>query len=176
MLTAAGYDFRVVEPRPTAECGVCSGETPPEKVARLAYQKAQDVALDCQSGLVLGADTLAECVGQILGKPRDRHHARQMLRLLRGRNHHVYSAICLWRRPDNWTRVEVAVTKLQMHDISDQQLEAYLRSNAWDGKAGAFGYQDEHNWIEILEGSESNVVGLPLELLAAMLRQLGAAR
>ena len=66
-------------------------------------------------------------------------------------------------------QLEVAVTRLLMDNVSDQQLEEYLDTNAWVGKAGAFGYQDGLPWIRILQGSESNVVGLPMELLAEML-------
>ena len=57
-------------------------------------------------------------------------------------------------------------------DLSDAELEEYLDSGAWEGKAGAFGYQDRHGWIHILSGSESNVVGLPLELLQSMLQEM----
>jgi septum formation protein len=56
-----------------------------------------------------------------------------------------------------------------MNPIADTQLAEYLDSGDWEGKAGAFGYQDGHDWLEIIEGSESNVVGLPLELLDEML-------
>jgi septum formation protein len=67
--------------------------------------------------------------------------------------------------------VEVATTKLRMLPISDDEIETYLATGDWEGKAGAFGYQDGVPWIEILEGSESNVVGLPMELLARMLAE-----
>ena len=75
-------------------------ESPQELVARLAYQKAADVAGRCGQAIVIGCDTVAECDGQILGKPTDRNHARQMLKLLSGRTHHVYSGLCLWRNPE----------------------------------------------------------------------------
>src|SRR5262245_10800925 len=83
LLAQAGYDFAVVPPHESAECGVCSRETPPDLVARLAFQKAEDVAQRSSRGIVIGCDTVAECCGQILGKPKDREHARQMLELLR---------------------------------------------------------------------------------------------
>ena len=173
LLQQAGYAFQVLVPHEQAECGICSRETPPELVARLAYQKARDVALRVPEGLVIGCDTVAECLGQILGKPQDRPHARQMLQLLRGRVHHVYSGLCLWRRPDNCRWIEVEVTRLRMDTVSDRLLQDYLDTEAWMGKAGAFGYQDGLDWIQILEGSASNVVGLPLELLARMLGEAG---
>ena len=169
LLQQAGYDFKVISPSDSAECGICSSETPPELVARLAYQKAEDVARRFESGLIIGCDTVAECLGQILGKPKNREHAREMLSLLRGREHRVYSGLCLWSRPAGQASVQVEVTRLVMDPITDSQLESYLDTDQWEGKAGAFGYQDGLDWVHILEGSESNVVGLPLELLERML-------
>ncbi|MCA9222345.1 MAG: Maf-like protein, partial [Planctomycetales bacterium] len=166
--TEAGLAFEVIAPHESAECGVCSRETPPELVARLAFQKGRDVAERIESGLIVACDTVAECRGHILGKPKNRRHAREMLRLLRGTEHRVYSGLCLWRRPDNRLRTRVDVTVLRMDDLSDEQLNEYLDSNAWEGKAGAFGYQDRVGWLHIVEGSESNVVGLPMELLETM--------
>jgi septum formation protein len=172
LMTRAGYDFRVDVPDDSAECGVCSQETPPELVARLAFQKAANVAQRTKSGVVIGCDTVAECQGSILGKPADRQHARQMLQLMRGREHRVYSGLCLWKRPEDVKRLDVDVTRLRMAPITDEDLEQYLETDAWEGKAGAFGYQDGLPWIEILAGSASNVVGLPMELLERMLAQL----
>lgn len=169
LLTQHGYEFEVIAPHESAECGVCSRETPPELVARLAFQKARDVAQRIDRGIVIGCDTVAECLGSILGKPKNRDHAREMLHLMRGRVHHVYSGLCLWLRPGEEHHVQVDVSRLRMDDVSDEALEAYLDTHAWEGKSGAFGYQDEHDWIHLLEGSESNVVGLPMELLAEML-------
>jgi septum formation protein len=171
LMTQWKFDFVHDPPSETAECGICSRETPPEMVARLAYQKAGDVARRTAAGLVIGCDTVAECCGQILGKPKNLEHAREMLQLLRGREHHVYSGLCLWQRPGDKTRVEVEVTKLIMDPISDADLEAYLATEQWEGKAGAFGYQDGLDWVHIIEGSETNVVGLPMELLARMLQE-----
>jgi septum formation protein len=174
LLQRAGYQFRIVEPHPGAECGVCSRESPGEMVARLARQKAANVAEQVGSQLhadelIVACDTVAECAGSILGKPTDREHARQMLRLLSGREHRVYSGLCLWSGDGQPAHTRVARTTLRMDDLADQQLEEYLDSGLWEGKAGAFGYQDRVGWLQIVEGSESNVIGLPLELLAQML-------
>ena len=174
LLAEHGYDFRVDPPDDSAECGICSRETPPEMVARLAYQKAGDVARRTATGLIVGCDTVAECCGQILGKPRNREHAREMLRLLSGREHHVYSGLCVWERPGDRLRVEVDLTKLVMDPLHDEQLEAYLATDLWEGKAGAFGYQDGLDWVHVVSGSESNVVGLPMESLERILQHLDA--
>ena len=171
LLEVAGYDFRIIRPSDGAECGMCSGESPPDLVARLAYQKAKDVALRVGDGMILGADTVAECHGNILGKPKDENHAREMLTLMSGRDHAVYSGVCLWHRPSDKRLVEVEVTRLRMDKLSDDMLATYLATDAWQGKAGAFGYQDGLDWVHITEGSESNVVGLPMERLASMLER-----
>ncbi len=176
ILATAGYRFEVRPPAESAECGPRSGEGPADVVARLARQKAADVARQVASGLILGCDTVAECDGQILGKPRDEDHARQMLQTLSGREHRVFSGLCLWPVPDGQPRVRVAVTILRMDRLGRRQLDEYLASDGWKGKAGAFGYQDGLPWVHIIEGSESNVVGLPMELLAEMLAQIDKGR
>ena len=168
LLIEAGYDFEVVVPDEAAECGVCSRETPEKLVARLARQKAANVVPRISSGLVLGCDTVAECNGQILGKPADEEHARQMLQMLSGRDHRVLSGLCLWSVPGCSPQVRIAVTRLRMDCLSAKQVNDYLASGLWEGKAGAFGYQDRLGWIRVIEGSETNVVGLPMELLAEM--------
>ena len=175
LLDEHGYEFEVVPPSETAECGICSRETPPELVARLAMQKARDVAARVENRLVLGCDTVAECCGQILGKPHNREHAREMLTLMRGRTHQVFSGVCLLPAPDGPPLVRVDVTRLTMDALSDESIDEYLETMAWEGKAGAFGYQDRLGWVSIVAGSESNVVGLPMELLADMLAELGVS-
>ncbi len=134
---------------------------------------------------------MVECDGKILGKPADMDDARRMLQTLSGREHRVLSGLCLWPVPgDNgdisdsperpagcFARIRdvpvisvgVAVTRLRMDRLDEAVIDEYLASGLWQGKAGAFGYQDRLGWIHVVEGSESNVVGLPLELLAEML-------
>ena len=169
LLTEFGYQFETDPPSDGAECGICSGETPPELVVRLARQKAVDVAVRYDFAIILGCDTVAECYGQVLGKPRDREDASRMLKLLRGKEHRVHSGVCLWVRPEDQVLLQVDTTTLFMDQVSDQQLENYLDTNKWEGKAGAFGYQDGWDWLHVTKGSETNVVGLPMELLKDML-------
>jgi septum formation protein len=176
LLQQAGYTFEVIVPDESAECGICSGESPPEFVARAACQKAADVASEVGSGLIVACDTVAECTGQILGKPADEAHARSMLHMLRGRIHRVFSGLCVWDVPEYPPAVQVATTTLRMDPLSDEQIESYLQSGAWEGKAGAFGYQDRLGWVHVLEGSESNVVGLPMDLLEEMLESAQSQR
>ena len=169
LLADAGYRFEVRLPAESTESAAEAGEAPTQLVARHAYQKAADVARTVRRGLILGCDTIAECDGQILGKPDDVHHARRMLETLRGRRHRVLSGLCLWQMPERHCDVRVAVTVLHMDPLTDQQIDEYLTSGNWKGKAGAFGYQDRLGWVHVVDGSETNVVGLPMELLAQML-------
>lgn len=179
LLAEAGYAFKVVAPGASAECGICSTGGPATLVSDMALRKAADVVGQLairevsDPGLVIACDTVAECGGGVLGKPNDEEHARAMLRQLSGQVHRVYSGLCLWPyqvvAPVRPTETKIAVTELKMDELSDADLDEYLASGLWRGKAGAFGYQDRVGWLHILSGSESNVIGLPLELLADML-------
>jgi nucleoside triphosphate pyrophosphatase len=179
LLAEAGYEFDVVAPGDSAECGICSTGGPAALVSDLALRKAADVAEQLavreadRPGLIIACDTVAECGGAVLGKPNDEEQARAMLRQLSGQVHRVYSGLCLWPyqivAPARRIETRIAVTELQMDQLSDTQVDEYLASGLWRGKAGAFGYQDRVGWLHILSGSEANVVGLPLELLSDML-------
>lgn len=167
-----GYEFETVLPSETAECGICSRESTPELVARLAYQKALDVAPRVQgSAVIVACDTVADIMGRVLGKPEDRRHAEEMLRLLSGRRHSVYSGLCVLRVPGGEPRVRVDKSELLMSPLSQGQIQAYLDSEAWLGKSGAFGYQDGHPWLQLVSGTADNVVGLPMGLLSRMLAE-----
>ena len=125
--------------------------------------------------LVVGCDSVAVCNDEILGKPRDRADAERMLRALSGSVHRVVPGLALWRVDAQdyasgpyveklETRVESS--SLEMEELGEARLAYYLDSGLWEGKAGAFGYQDGNDWLKLIEGTESNVVGLPLEALA----------
>jgi len=172
LLTEAGYRFEVIRPDDSAESGSVPGETPAEMVVRLARQKAEDVVQRVDDGLVIGCDTLALCDGHLLGKPVDRDDARRMLRQLSGQLHSVLSGVCLIDVATGRMMTDVVETLLVMDTLEDALLESYLDSDGWCGKAGAFGYQDGLDWVRIEQGSESNVVGLPMERFAEMLREL----
>jgi septum formation protein len=107
-----------------------------------------------------------------LGKPHDLADARRMLEKLSGREHEVISGLCVWPLSKNQPVVRLATTLLRMDRLSREQLDEYLASGQWSGKSGAFGYQDRTGWLHVITGSESNVVGLPLELLAEMLQEV----
>ena len=167
-----GYTFLVHPPSDTAEGGMCSGETPPELVVRLAKQKAEDVAKQYEYAVIIGCDTVAECMGTVLGKPVDIDDARRMLTMLRGKDHRVLSGLCIWKRPSDEVTLKLDITTLHMDEVTDSQIEAYLATDKWQGKAGAFGYQDGWDWLHVIQGSETNVIGLPMEVLADALSRI----
>jgi septum formation protein len=172
LLTSWGLEFQVIPANDSAESGLCGGESAHQFVARMAFQKAKDVVARIESGVVIAADTVAHCRGQILGKPVDRDHAKSMLQLMSGKIHYVLTGICVWDRETGIKKVDVDTTQLKMAQLSDEKIEEYLDTDKWIGKAGAFGYQDELDWISIETGSESNVVGLPQQLLLDTLVKL----
>jgi len=173
LLADAGYRFEVVPPPEGIEPPPAPGTLVEAHVQHLAFLKAQAVAAKMQRGIVLGADTVACCDGCILGKPIDREDAGRMLRQLSGTEHQVISGVCVWHVDNGTPDVRSAVTTLSMDALDEGQIERYLDTNQWRGKAGAFGYQDGLDWVHIRSGSESNVVGLPMELLAGMLSDAG---
>ena len=175
LLAEAGFVFSTLPPDENAEDARRTNELPTEYVRRLAFQKAKNVADKVERGIVLGGDTIVLCGENILEKPIDRNDARKMLQRLCGQIHQVLSGLCLIKKETGSktaTLLETETTQLIMQSISDKEIEAYLDMEQWRGKAGAFGYQDGNDWIVILEGNESNVVGLPLELFQVMYRTL----
>jgi septum formation protein len=118
---------------------------------------------------VLAADTVGAVDGLILNKPIDRADAERMIRLQEGRDSDVLTGLCLVRADRmEWVgAVESSVVRFRTLD--DAERTAFLDSNRWQGKAGAYGVQDRDPFVSVVSGSFSNVVGLPLERLAALL-------
>jgi len=139
----------------------------------LAHFKARAVADQYPDRWVLGADTIVMCVGEILGKPRDLTDARRMLELQAQQCSSVCTGLCLLRLDGRNERLcRSDVTRVWMRDDAAAR-EEYLASGDWEGKAGAYGIQDVGDrLVERIEGSHSNVVGLPLELLVRMLQHI----
>jgi septum formation protein len=181
LLRDAGFEFDIIPASDSAEDAIRSDESPIQYVKRLARQKAEDVAetlrigkkkltdIDSRPVAVIGCDTIAVCHGEIFGKPIDVNDARRMLKKLCGNEHEVISGLCLITIATGKTAVQYDRTILFMRPMTDETLETYLCSQQWKGKAGAFGYQDGNDWLTIVSGSESNVVGLPFELLMKMI-------
>jgi len=170
LLTEAGYSFEV-DPSGVEEPEPGPDVEPSEYAALLALKKAQAVARRRGAGLVLAADTIGAVDGHILNKPVSRADAERMIRLQEGRDSDVLTAICLYQAERNeWVgAVETSVVRFKA--LTDEERNAYLDGARWDGKAGAYGVQDRDPFVQVAQGSISNVVGLPMERLASLLRE-----
>jgi septum formation protein len=165
LIAVLGIPFRVVAPLGVDETPF-DGESPRELARRLAAEKAQSVDGDP----VLAADTVVEIDGDILGKPVDADDARRMLQLLSDRTHLVHTGVAV--RSGEGVRVEVAVvtTSVRFVPLTPEAIEWYLATGEPFDKAGAYAIQGAGGvFVEGVEGSVSNVVGLPLSTVVAML-------
>lgn len=154
---------------------ILKDEAPREAVARLAREKAEaakELRRD-EHDLLMTADTIVACGRRILGKPDGEDDARRMLNLLSGRRHRVMSCVCLVA-PDNTMTNRTVVTRVTFKRLSAAELEAYIASGEWEGKAGSYAIQGRaDSFVRALEGSYSNVVGLPLHETANLLNGAG---
>lgn len=166
LLTAAGIHF-VVRPADVDETALPS-ESPEAHVRRLAEKKALAVPIE-PGETVLGADTVVALHNEILGKPRDADHAREMLKKLSGRCHKVFTGVCL--RTPGTCHTEFSCTNVWFDSLSAREIEAYIESGEPFDKAGGYAIQGlASKHILKIEGSYSNVVGLPVELVYRLLR------
>jgi septum formation protein len=169
LLAQAGYRFEV-DPSDVDEPPPAPGTPVADYVALLAWKKARAVAGRRKTGLILAADTACAVGDEILNKPVDRNDAERMIRLQEGRDTEVVTGICLYRADRGEWVGAVESSLVRFRPLSDQERNGYLDSGRWEGKAGAYGVQDDDPWITIPSGSWSNVVGLPMERLDALLR------
>jgi nucleoside triphosphate pyrophosphatase len=150
-------------------------ELPRSHVLRLAEAKAADVAArpDAAGAYVLAADTVVACGRRILGKADDALAAERCLRLLSGRRHRVYTAVAVVA-PDGRRTTSVVMTMVRFKRLGEREIGAYLASGEWRGKAGGYAIQGRAEaFIPAINGSWSNVVGLPLATTLDLLRGLG---
>ena len=152
-----------------------SGETPRELAQRLAAKKAAAVLPhipENEDWIILAADTVVAQGRRILPKAETEETAMACLKLLSGRAHRVYSGVCLIYRGKSMLRV--AGTRVHMKKISDKEMKTYLESQEWHGKAGGYAIQGRADaFVKSLNGSYSNVVGLPLYETSSLLTGVG---
>ena len=143
------------------------GELPKDLAVRLAKGKA--LAVEHKGAYVLAADTVVGCGRRILPKAETPEQARQCLELLSGRRHHVYGGICLIT-PDGKPHARLCDTAVKFKRLTKRDIERYLASGEWEGKAGGYAIQGlAAGFIPFIQGSYSNVVGLSLHDVEALL-------
>jgi len=149
-----------------------AGETAEAYARRLALAKAREVAAALKQGLVIGADTVVTCDGRLLGKPRDRDEAQAFLLSLAGRTHQVITGVAVVEAATGRAEVDAAVTGVTMRPFDAKEAARYVATGEPMDKAGAYGIQDRGALlVEGIQGDYFNVVGLPLALVAELLRR-----
>ena len=172
LLSAAGL-LHVVRPSAIPEI-VRPGEAPTVFVQRLAEEKARSVPREADD-IVLAADTVVCLEDEIFGKPRDDEDASRMLRRLSGRDHFVYTGLCILSSPPAGERVikDLAATKVTFAVLTEQEIHEYAQSGEPRDKAGAYAIQGwASRFVTQIQGSYHNVVGLPVSLVYSHLKSL----
>ena len=175
LLAAAGYAFEV-RPADIDETLPAESAAAGEVARRLALEKARAVAAaePAEGRWVIGADTIVVLGRRIIGKPRDAADAVAILRDLSGSRHAVITGLALVQTGSLRSYVREAVTWIRMRPIPEDEIRSYVTSGGSHGTAGAYAIQEGGDrFVESTEGSFSNIVGLPMELLAEMLGEVG---
>ena len=151
------------------------GLPPDELVKTLAAHKAEEVAAKCgKDDIVIAADTIVWHLGRVYGKPRTEAEAADMLRALSGDAHEVYTGVAVLR--GGRLILEAERSAVHFRPLSDEEIEAYIRTGEPMDKAGAYGIQGKASlFVEGIEGDFFNVMGLPLCRLGLMLNRLGVS-
>ena len=175
LLTAAGIPFEV---RPAhIDEALLPGEDARSYAGRLALEKARAIAPHADGCPVLAADTVVVIDGQVLGKPVNADDAKRMLRLLSGRTHEVLTAVAVMNaRPGQEVTIDARIesTAVEFGPLGTDEIDWYVASGEPSDKAGAYAIQGlASRFVTRIEGSYSNVVGLPVSLVYAMCRRAG---
>lgn len=173
ILRTLGLDFSVraseVDER------LIQGESPQHYVMRAATAKAEAVARDLQSGIVIAADTEVVIDGLPLGKPEDEEDAARMLKAISGRWHAVMTGVAVVDVDSGRSAVDHEKTLVRFRDLSESEIRAYIASGEPSDKAGAYAIQGRGMlFVTEIAGNYQNVVGLPVPLLERLVRQIGA--
>lgn len=172
LLTEAGYTFDIATPPFDEPDHAHLHQQPTLHTESLAYFKACSVANDHPHKTILAADTVAFVDNEVIGKPKDREDAGRILKKLSGTEHDVITGMALLHPFTGQRLLRHDVSTICVRSLDDPMIKAYLDTDEWRGKAGAYGIQDHGDaFVEEVRGSFTNVVGLPMELLAQMFRQ-----
>ena len=173
ILRSAGVKFEVI-PSEVDE-NFSPGEPFEEQVVRLARMKALKAAEKHKDRWVLAADTIVVIDGKILGKPRDRREAEEMLQLLSDREHRVITGYCLMQASSRRSREGKVITRVRFKALSSEEIRWYLNTGEPFDKAGGYAIQGKAAFmVKEINGSYTNVVGLPLTEVVEALKELGA--
>ena len=165
-----GLEFTIQSAAITEQVAV--HESPEEFAKRMAHEKVQHIASKNSNGCIIGADTVVTQNQTIFGKPRDKHEALYFLQSLNGTEHTVYTGVAVYHATKMIEEIFSVQTQVQFGTFSEETLMAYIESGDPMDKAGGYGIQSEGGFlVQAINGSYTNVVGLPLaELTSSLLK------
>ena len=174
LLEKAGFTFKIIPSEVDESLYESVGVCPLEHTKILAKAKAMDVALKHPEDYVLGSDCVVELDGVIIGKPEDREDAERIIRLLFASPHRVVTGISVINISKKIEIVLGESATVYPKVLSEEQVKAHLDGGQWRGKAGGYGIQEcGDEFVQRVEGSFTNVMGLPMELTTSVLAELG---
>ena len=171
LMGQAGYEFDVVAPPLEEPAQAVEHLAPSQQAESLAYFKARAVADACPGRCVIGADTVVATGDHVLGKPADEAEAREMLKGVSGTRHAVITGVAMLT-DETHRLIASDVTYVTMRKMTDGEIDDYIASDEWIGKAGAYAIQETADrFVDSIEGSFTNIVGLPMELVERMIHR-----
>jgi septum formation protein len=172
LLRQAGFEF-TVDPANVDE-DIYPTETLPSDVALLlAKRKAEAVSAKHPDDVIIAADTVVSFGDTLLGKPKDAADARKMLQLLAGTTHIVITGVAVVRASDKFERVKRVMSSVRMRWLAPHDVDRYIDSGDWEGKAGGYGIQDRDPFVKRIGGCHTNIVGLPMTTTKVLLAAAG---
>ena len=173
LLSEAGYEFSVVPPDIDESAFKTDDVEPDEYAKRLALAKAKSVTQEHPDSIVIGADTIVDFQGRIIGKAADAKEAEQITRELFSAPHKVITGVAIVRLINGTELIRSDSTTVYPKKMTPEQIAEHIKGGSWRDKAGAYAIKETGDeFVEKIEGSLTNVMGLPMELLKSLLAQL----
>jgi septum formation protein len=173
LMSEAGYEFTVVPPEVDESAFKTKDANPTDYTKRLALAKAQSIAQKHPDSFVIGADTIVDFQGHIIGKAADAGEAEEITRKLFSSPHKVITGVAIVRFCDSTELVQSDSTTVYPRKMTAEQITDHIKGGSWRDKAGAYAIQETGDeFVEKIEGSLTNVMGLPMELLESLLAGL----
>jgi septum formation protein len=173
LLSEAGYEFSVVPPDIDESAFKTDDVEPDEYAKRLALAKAKSVTQEHPDSIVIGADTIVDFQGRIIGKAADAKEAEQITRELFSAPHKVITGVAIVRLSNGTELIRSDSTTVYPKKMTPEQIAEHIKGGSWRDKAGAYAIKETGDeFVEKIEGSLTNVMGLPMELLGSLLAQL----
>jgi len=170
LLREAGYEFSVFPANIDEDSYLTL--MPIELARHLSFEKAKAVASRFPHDVILAADTVVAFGDRALSKPEDADDARKMLTLLSGTTHIVITGVTIMQKESEVQQTRAVMSAVRMRALTPAEIDAYIASGQWEGKAGGYGIQDQDPFVTKMSGSHTNIVGLPMELVEKMLAEL----